>query len=463
VDVTPLRHEGLGNSAYLVDLGDGEAALVDPGRVIGGYLAAAGDRRLRIRAVLETHLHADFVTGSLEIAAATGADVFVAAGADVRFPHKPVRPDERFTLADVEIRAIASPGHTPEHLSYLARPGKGPAALFSGGSLIVGGAARTDLIDSALTEELTRAQFRTLQSAFRHLPDETLLMPTHGGGSFCSVGDGGRRGSTLGEERRSNPLLQIRDEDEFARWFPTSFPAAPSYFARMRRINQRGPRLRRDVPMPRALNPEEFDEAGRAALVVDARPMQDYARGHVPGALSDPFRDAFAVWLGWLVPADARLAFVVDEGDLQPVVEESMLVGYEAFAGWLAGGVDAWSRAGLPLRTIDLVDPVTAGDAMAEGAVPLDVREPGELADGLLPGAINVPLGQIGARAGELPRNVPFVVYCSHGQRASSAVSLLESAGVGPLLNLNGGIGAWREAGCPVEGPRSDASTGDSR
>src|SRR5439155_1908099 len=141
------------------------------------------------------------------------------------------------------------------------RAQEGPPALFSGGSLIAGGAARTDLIDPTMTDELTRAQFRTLRTAFRHLPPETLLMPTHGGGSFCSVGNGGRRGSTLGEERRSNPLLQIHDEDEFARWFPTTFPAAPSYFFRMRPINQRGPRLRRDVPMPPKLEPEEFDAA----------------------------------------------------------------------------------------------------------------------------------------------------------------------------------------------------------
>jgi hydroxyacylglutathione hydrolase len=462
MDVTPLRHEGLGNSAYLVDLGDGQAALVDPGRTIGEYLAAAGDRGLRIRAVLETHLHADFVTGSLEIAAATGAQVFVPAEAKVRFPHRPVRPDELLTLGDVEIQAIASPGHTPEHLSYLVRPPKGPAALFSGGSLIAGGAARTDLIDSALTEELTRAQFRTLQTAFRHLPDETLLMPTHGGGSFCSVGSGGRRGSTLGEERKSNLLLKVQNEDDFARWFPTTFPSAPSYFARMRPINQRGPRLRRDVPMPLALEPEEFDAARRGALVVDARPVKHFARGHLPGSLSDPLRNAFAVWLGWLVHADARLAFVVDEGSLERVVEESMLVGYEAFAGWLAGGMDAWSRAGLPISTTELVDAVTARNAIVEGAVPLDVREPGELAEGLLPGAINVPLGQISSRAGEIPRDVPLVVYCGHGERASSAVSLLERVGVGPLLNLNGGIGAWREAGCPVDRPGADAIIGDS-
>jgi hydroxyacylglutathione hydrolase len=451
MDVTPLRHEGLGNTTYLIDLGDGGAALVDPGRSIDGYLAAARDRELRIRAVIETHLHADFVTGSLEMVAATGAEVFAPAGAKVRFPHRPIRPDELFTLGQVQIRGIASPGHTPEHLSYLARSEEGPAVLFSGGSLIAGGAARTDLIGPSMTEELTRAQFRTLQTAFRHLPDETLLMPTHGGGSFCSVGDGQGRGSTLGEERRSNPLLQIQDEDEFARWFPTTFPAAPAYFARMRPINQRGPRLRRDIPMPPKLGPGQFDAARIGGLVVDVRPMQDYARGHIPGALSDSLRNAFGVWLGWLVAADTRLAFVVEEGSVERVVSESMLVGFEDFGGWLDGGMEAWVHAGLPVSTTELVDGVTAVEAIGQGAVPLDVREPGELTDGVIPRAIHIPLGEISARKGELPRDVPLIVYCGHGERASSAVSLLERAGVGPLLNLNGGIGGWRDAGCPVE------------
>jgi glyoxylase-like metal-dependent hydrolase (beta-lactamase superfamily II)/rhodanese-related sulfurtransferase len=452
VEITPFRHEGLGNTAYLVDVGDGGAVLLDPGRSAGVYLAAAQERGLRILAVLETHLHADFVSGTIEIAAATGATSYVPAAAEARFPHRAVAPGQRMSFGEVEIEALASPGHAPEHLSYVARSDDGsPPVLFSGGSLIVGGAARTDLVDPGLTEELTRHQYRTLRTAFRGLPDETILMPTHGAGSFCSVVKGVGLISTLGEERRSNPLLRIEDEEDFVRWFPTTFPAAPAYFSRMRPINQRGPGLRRDIPMPPALDPEGFDEVRKRALVVDARRTDEFARGHIPGSLSNPFRPVFGVWLGWLVPADTPLAFVVEEESLGPVIEESMQVGYEDFAGWLAGGMRAWIDAGRPVSGTELVDPEQASKAIDSGAVVVDVRESGEFAEGHVRGAIHVPLGQISARAGELPRGVPLVAYCGHGERASSAVSLLEHASLGPLFNLTGGFAAWKDTGYPVE------------
>jgi hydroxyacylglutathione hydrolase len=453
MEVVPFRHPGLGNTAYLLDLGDGGAALVDPGRAIEPYLRAARERAVQIVAVLETHVHADFVTGSLEVAEATGAEVFLPAEAGVQFPHRSVRAGQSFTLGKVEVEAIASPGHTPEHLSYVARMDEGAPALFSGGSLIVAGAARTDLIAPDLTEDLTRAQFRSLHHAFRDLPDETKLMPTHGGGSFCSVGAGGREATTLGEERRSNPLLHMKDEDEFVRWFPTTFPATPAYFTRMGPINQRGPRLRRDVPPPPALDPADFDAARERALVVDTRSMDQFAGGHIPGSISIPFRGVYAVWLGWLLPAGTTIAFVVEETDLKRVVDESMLVGFEEFAGWLAGGMDAWTGSGLPVATAEMVDAISARSAIADGAIPVDVREPGEFSAGHLPGAVHVPLGQVAERAGELPRGRPLMVYCAHGDRSSSAVSLLEQAGLGPLLNLRGGVGAWKEAGHPVERP----------
>lgn len=452
MEVTPFRHEGLGNTAYLLEVGDGGAVLVDPGRSVDPYLAAAQERGLRILAVLETHLHADFVSGTTEVVGATGAAPFVPAAAEARFWHRPVVPGERISFRQVEIEALASPGHAPEHLSFVARSQDGsPPVLFSGGSLIVGGAARTDLVDPGQTEELTRHQYRTLRTAFRELPDETVLMPTHGAGSFCSVVQGAGRMSTLGEERRSNPLLRVQDEEHFVRWFPTTFPAAPAYFARLRPVNQRGPRLRRDVPMPPALDPEEFDAVRKRALVVDARGMDEFARGHIPGALSNPFRPVFGVWLGWLAPADTPLAFVVEEASLGPMVEESMQVGCEDFAGWLAGGMKAWIEAGRPVSATELVDPDQASEAIDSGAIPLDVREPGEFAGDHLPGAIHVPLGDIRARAGELPRGVPLIAYCGHGERGSSAVSLLEQAGVGPLVNLRGGVAAWKDAGYPVQ------------
>ena len=445
MNVVPFVHEGLGNSSYLLGLGGGEAALIDPDRTVGRYLRAAEEYGWRIAYVVETHLHADFVSGAREAVHATGARVFASADAHCRFEHEPVRAGDRLQLAGVEFEAVATPGHTPEHISYVLHAERRPPALFSGGSLIVGGAARTDLIAPDMTEELTRAQHRTLRHAFESLPDETLLFPTHGGGSFCSAGAGGERASTLGAERASNAALAMEDEEAFVRWFPTTFPATPDYYFRMRPINQRGPRLRHEIPMPPALAPEAFDAQRSGALVIDARPAQAYAREHVPGAISNPFRDSYAVWLGWLVPEDAALLFVTDDVPIERVVEESLLVGYERFAGWLAGGMASWP--GRAVGHIELVEPAAARRALLDGALAVDVREPDEYARGHIDGALHIPLGDLQSRVDEVPGDRPVVVYCGHGERASSAASLLERAGLEEVSNLNGGFEAWMEAG----------------
>lgn len=448
--VVPFVHEGLGNSSYLVELSGGEALLIDPDRTVDRYLSAASDRGWRVTTILETHLHADFVSGVREAAEATGARLFVPAGGDAKFEHIPISARERLGLGEAEIEAIASPGHTPEHLSFVLRAERRPPLLFSGGSLMVGGAARTDLISPDLTDELTRAQYRTLTRAFSSLPDETQLFPTHGGGSFCSAGEAGERTSTLGEQRVDNPLLQFANEEEFATWFQSTFPAAPAYFFRMRAINQAGPRLRREVPPPPALSPDEFDAARCEALVVDVRPIGEYAAAHIPGSFSNPFRSAFATWLGWLVPEGTPLLFVLGDVPLQAVVDESMLVGYESFAGWLAGGLESWETSGLPVTQSQLVDAARARDAIYDGAALVDVREPSEFGAGHIDGAIPVPLGSLGSALDRIPKDRPILAQCGAGERAASAASLLERAGFERVVIFDGGIGAWKDAGYAV-------------
>lgn len=464
--VIPFVHEGLGNSSYLVELGEGTAILVDPDRTAGRYLQAAAARHLTIVAALETHLHADFISGSTELRVAGVPRIIVPRAAAVRFPHQPLAPGERLPLASWEVEAIASPGHTPEHLSYVLRGPAGPPLLFSGGSLLAGGAARTDLIAPDQTTALTRAQFRTLHQAFAALPDDTGLYPTHGGGSFCSAGGGSERVSTLGRERATNPLLQLTDEEAFTGWFPTTFPAAPAYFFRLRPVNQAGPRPRRDIPPPPALAPAEFAAAWRqAALVIDLRTKEAYAAGHIPGALSNVYRDAYATWLGWLAPPDTPLLFVTDDDvALDRVVDESLLVGYERFAGWLAGGMPAWQAAGLPVQVGELVPPDAARRLLLDGAIALDVREPSEAAAGQISGALSAPLGTLPRLLAELPADRPIVAYCGHGERSATALSLLERAGFsGPLVNLDGGYGAWQAAGYPTAGPERPIDRSDDQ
>ncbi len=440
--VIPFVHEGLGNSSYLVGLADGRAVAIDPDRSVARYLRAAEQLGWRIDAVFETHLHADFVSGSHELAARLGAKLFIPKGADSKLQHHPMREGEGVTLDGIQLGAVASPGHTPEHLSYVLRAGSQPSALFSGGSLSVGGAARTDLFAPGATEELTRAQFRTLKHAFSSLPDETLLYPTHGGGSFCSADSGGERTSTLGAERAGNPAMSAETEDEFVRWFPATFASAPAYFFRMRAYNQAGPRLRSEIGTPSPLLPQDFEEAARTALVIDTRSVEEYSASHVPGSLHIPFRDVFAIWLGWLVPADTRLLFLADEKSLEAIIDECLLVGYQDFAGWLDGGVEAWRASGRSLSSVGFVDGDAARSLIAGGAEVIDVREPDEFAQGHVSGALHLPLGRLPQEQPHGTRDGPIVVYCGHAERASTAASILERAGHNRVVNVRGGYAA---------------------
>jgi glyoxylase-like metal-dependent hydrolase (beta-lactamase superfamily II)/rhodanese-related sulfurtransferase len=442
--VIPFVHEGLGNSSYLVQISERSAVLVDPDRNVDRYLREADARGLGIVDVLETHLHADFITGSRELLHLLGIEPHASRGGQVAFPHRGVSAGDAFVLEGVRVSIIGSPGHTPEHVGYaLQAPRTEHPVLFSGGSLIVGGAARTDLVSPDLTEELTRQQYRTLKHAFADLPDETLLYPTHGGGSFCSAGASSERTSTLGRERASNPLLSFTDEDEFARWFPTTFPGAPDYFFKMRPINQAGPRLRREVVDPRPLSPDELNSLMSSSLVIDTRQIHEYQQSHIPGSLSIAFRPSFVTWLGWLVEIGTPLLFVLGDEPLDRVVEESLLVGQENFAGWLEGGMKAWERAGLPTRETRSITRGAAKRLFQNGALALDVREPSEFEGGHLDHAINVPLGRLAKSRSGIPTEAPIIAYCGHGERSTTAISLLEQSGV-DAWNLDGGYEDWR-------------------
>jgi hydroxyacylglutathione hydrolase len=449
MEIVGIRHEGLGNTAYLVEVASGRALAVDPDRRARRFVEQAVERGWEIVASLDTHVHADFVTGSLELRDRAGAEILLPKDAGAAFPHRGLVAGERVELGDAEIEVLASPGHSPEHLSYVVRPSSAEAhSLFSGGALMAGGAARTDLISPAATERLTRAQFHTLHGAFDSLPDDTALYPTHGAGSFCSVGDaGGAEATTVGAERRTNPLIAMTDEEEFTRWWPSTFPGTPSYFFRMRAVNLAGPRLVSELPPPVAHDPAAFERAqAEGALVIDVREPEAYAAGHVPGSLAIHFRDSFATWLGWLVPDRATLLFVTDGIPLDRVVEESQLVGYERLLGYLDGGMEAWHARGLPVATLDLLDADRTRRLLADGALPVDVREPDEWEEGTIAGAVRIPLGEVEASVKRLPGDRPVLTYCASGERSMTAASILERFGIEPVAVLAGGYGAWRRA-----------------
>ena len=445
-DIVPLVDEGLGNSSYLVPLGDGRALVLDPRRDPTPYLELAERLNLRIAFAVETHLHADFISGSRELAA-FGAAVLAPLASHLATAYRGLEDGEEVDLGGLTLRALATPGHTPEHLAYLLLDGSKPLALFSGGAVLPGGAARPDLIGPAETEGLAHDLYRSAHQRLNVLPDDLPVYPTHGAGSFCSAGADGPRTTSLGRERQTSPLFKTAAEDAFVRTFLDGLGTYPPYFLRLRSVNQRGARLY--GVKPPELTPLSVDEFRSqnavGAIVIDVRPFVDFARGHIPGVISIPLRPAFASWLGWIVPAERPLLFVrAPDQDERDLVEQCLKIGYENLGGELEGGMDAWRSAGLPVSTIA----IRQVNEELQGA-PLDVRQASEWASGHIPGARHVELGSVMASAGLIPPG-PLTIYCGHGERAMTAASLLEAQGRGSVAVLDGGFDAWQNASRPI-------------
>jgi glyoxylase-like metal-dependent hydrolase (beta-lactamase superfamily II) len=438
--------EGLGNQSYVVELGDGRALVIDPKRNPRPYLDLAARRALRLSFAVETHLHADFISGGRELAS-QGTRFLAPRAAELQTTYQGLADGDEVDLGRLRLRALATPGHTPEHLAYLILDRSTPLALFSGGALIPGGAARTDLIDSDQTEPLARAVYRSVRQHLAGLPDDVVIYPTHAAGSFCSAGAGGQRTTTLGHERHMNPLLTARDEDAFVRTFLSGLGTYPSYFRRLRSVNQRGARLYGTIlPVVRLLSVEDFRrQIAAGATLIDTRPFQEFAAGHISGAVSITLRPAFASWLGWLVPIDRPLILLMgpdqDRGDL---VSQCLNIGYEDIAGELEGGMAGWRGKGLPEMAIAIRQ---ANEDV--GKAPLDVRQDNEWARGHLPGAQHLELGILEDSAHAIAPG-PLTIYCGHGERAMTAASLLEAHGRKGLAVLDGGFQAWSDAGRPV-------------
>jgi hydroxyacylglutathione hydrolase len=444
--IHPVVDEGLGNSAYVVELGDGRALVVDPARDPTPYLELARRRRLQLTHAAETHLHADFLTGSRELAAA-GARVLAPRASRLGFGHRGLEDGEEVDLGGLVLRAVATPGHAPEHVSYLLLDAGRPQALFSGGALLVGTVARTDLAGPELTEPLARAAYRSLHQRLLSLPDSLAVYPTHGAGSFCSAPVGGGRITTIGAERSHNRLLAAPDEDAFVARLLVSFGSYPPYFLRLRDRNRAGPELL--GADWRALPLVSTDQVRRrlagGGVLVDVRPITAFAAGHIPRAISIALRPQFASWLGWLLDDTRPLVFVLDEDqDRGELARQCRTIGYDHLTGELAGGMAAWRAAGLPEARLPLVEAERVDD---QPGVVLDVRQASEVADGHLPGALAIELG---AFAGDRPTaglpQGPVTVMCGHGERAMTAASLLARAGHRDLRVARGGPGRWQRA-----------------
>jgi glyoxylase-like metal-dependent hydrolase (beta-lactamase superfamily II)/rhodanese-related sulfurtransferase len=440
VEIIGIRDEGLGNSSWLVDLGDGSALIVDPRRDPRPYVSVVERLGLTLRLVAETHLHADFISGGRELAHATGAKIVASSGAQLAFTHRPVSDEDEIDLGGLTLHVLATPGHTPEHVAFLLTDGRAPVALFSGGTLIVGGTARPDLIAPDQTEPLARAAWRSITERLLPLPDDLDVYPTHGGGSFCAAGSPATTSTTIGAERTGNPLLQVSGEDAFVDRLLGGLGSYPGYFLQLREVNRAGPRIYgTETP---GLRPLEVTDAKdlvvAGGVIIDVRPVASYAAAHIPGSLSIALRDSFATWLGWLVNDLATpLAFVIAEDQSRDdLVRQCLGIGYEHIAGGISGGVDAWSAAGGQLRSTPLMGQPTSGVAV------LDVRQESEWQKRHVPDAVHIELGALGDRAGEVPAG-PVVAHCMHGQRSMTAASVLERAGRGDVAVFTGGPDQW--------------------
>ncbi len=428
-------HE-LGNASFLVaDDETGQALVIDPIRDIEGYLKVANDRNVELTRALDTHMHNDYVSGTRELAAEVGTEI------------APLDAGKELSVGNITVKAIHTPGHTPDHKSYLVTEAGKHHALFSGGAVMLGAIARTDLFGPHLAVHLALEAMSTLQVRLRGLPDEVRVFPTHGGGSFC--GTGGRSGhqTTLGQERQSNPFFRTTEVMPFlAR--ALNQPRYPAYYRDMAAVNRGGaPIIGRTLPALAKLKADEvavmMDEG---AAVVDVRPGRDYDRGHIPGSYSIGLEGSVSAWVGWLIARGRPIILAGGTAKEHREAHRQLLrIGFDLIAGELDGGMDAWRTSGRDLSSFETVDVEDMAQWVlsAEPMTVVDVRDEHEWVGGHVPGALHMYVPDVPQRAHEIPHEAPVAVHCASGYRAGIAASLLEQAGLKRIIHVNGEYSDW--------------------
>ena len=438
----------LAHASYLIGDG-GEAVVVDPSRDIQMYLDEAEAHGLTITWILETHLHADFVSGHRELAARTGATIGIGARAEAAYPHRALSEGDEGRVGGVTLEVIETPGHTPESLSFLireeAREGP-PWGVLTGDTLFVGDVGRVDILSSRLpVVELAGLMYDSLFEKLLALPDETRVYPAHGAGSLCGRNMGKDTWSTIGRERAMNAALQPRSRADFITDVTRDVPETPRYYLHSRDLNKAGPSLDAERPMPPLLTPAEAAALARGgALIVDTRSAEAFAESHPAGALHVSLDGQFASWVGTVVRPDQEMVLVADGGRIEEAVVRLARVGYERVVGVLDGDMDRWRSEGHPTGT---VQPLPHEAWTQGGRKVLDVRRAREWNDFHLDGATHIPLAELPERLAELDRGTEWVVVCAGGYRSCIAVSLLQRAGFGAVANGVGGMDGWRKAG----------------
>jgi hydroxyacylglutathione hydrolase len=450
----------LAHASYLIG-SEGEAAVIDPRRDVDEYIEEAKARGLAIRYVIETHLHADFVSGHLELAERTGARIVFSHRAGVTFPHLAVREGDQLPLGLVELRVLETPGHTPESVCLVATDhasSETPRLVFTGDTLFIGDVGRPDLAGARgfTPAEMAGMLYDSLHQKLLTLPDPVEVYPAHGAGSLCGRNISKETSSTIGEQRRLNYALQPMGKEAFVRIMTADLPEVPAYFpADVARNREGAPALEDRPPVP-ALRPEAFARAASGAVVLDVRGPAAFATGHVPGSLSLGLSGQFASWAGSLVDLGRDVLLVTDDA---AAAEEAAMrlarVGLDRVAGYLDGGIAAWQAAGRAVATLPQisVDELRAQAGENDALQVVDVRRPMEFAAGHVPGATNRPLDRLTHDLAGLDPSRATAVVCAGGYRSSAGASLLQAAGFKDLRDVVGGTSAWTEAGFPLEPP----------
>ena len=452
--IEPFVDTALGNSAYLIGShATKKGILIDPLRDVDRYINAASERGLTLTHVLDTHLHADFVSGNREIAHQTGALIGGSAEAGIGFDHHPLTEDSVIDLGAFQIRVMTTPGHSPEHISFLIvdAGSKAPSALFSGGALIVGGAARTDLLTPELTEPLARQLYHTIHDKFLKLPDAVDVFPTHGAGSFCIAPASTERVTTIGRERESNPLAQAQSEEEFIKRSLLGLPSYPTYYKYMRAVNQMGARILGSVPVLKPLRADEVKSLmDEGVVVLDVRHQKQFGAGHIPNSYGIRVDAPLTTWAGWVIPFGSRIMLLAESAEqMSDAIRQLIRIGYDNLEGQVEGGIDAWARE-YPVETVPSMKVTELRERLDEVTV-VDVRQTSEWEEGHIPNAIHFEGGRIPWEEFPFSHNKPVAIQCGSGNRSMIAISVLRRRGYRNLIQVDGGINQWKKHGFETE------------
>jgi len=454
----------LAHASYMLG-SEGEAVIVDPQRDVEIYLEAAQKQGLAIRHIFETHLHADFVSGHQELAARTGARIYLSRAAGATFPHVDVDDGYSLRVGKLNFEVLATPGHTSESISLLVTDEENaqkPWAVLTGDTLFIGDVGRPDLSPTHTPPQLAALLYDSLHQKLLTLPDGVLVYPAHGAGSLCGRNMRAERFSTIGTERLTNYALQIKDRDEFVRQMTTNLPAKPDYFLADAAINRTGATSLADLPELKPIPALEVRKRlDGDAVALDVRPGEQFAAAHVLGSVSIPLSGQFASWAGAVLGLGSRLVLVADTAEQ---VNEARLrlarVGIENVSGYLQDGVEGWRKAGLTVTQVPQISAQELASRLASGKIQvLDVRRESEFESGHIEGADWHPLDRFKAALPDIPKDAALAVHCKGGYRSLIACSLLQRAGYHNVVDLAGGFDAWQAANLPSEASIAEVST----